>query len=240
MLSLSVFKGSIIVRFNRSEIIMGRKSNEKVRNYYEYNSTTDKSKCSVCNNELSGSHITNLKRHLEIKHIDILENDIIRNSLENNEVEKKKVKISFELNKEDFIDSVIKIVTKDGRPFKHLDGEGFREIVNPIFKGLGMLPISSSNVMEFVDTKLEQVKNEIVKVVKGRIVSLKIDCATRMDRLILGVNLQFIELKPNFINIAVRTLAMVQIDESHTGEIIKETILKILSDYSIDLNQIYR
>ncbi|XP_055906354.1 zinc finger BED domain-containing protein 4-like [Eupeodes corollae] len=93
--------------------------------------------------------------------------------------------------------------------------------------------------MEFVDIRLQSIKDQIRKMTKGRILSLKIDCATRLDRSILGINLQFIELKKDSLNICVKTLGMVQLFERHTGQLIKEKILEILSDFQIDINQIY-
>lgn len=65
--------------------------------------------------------------------------------------------------------------------------------------------------------------------------SLKLDIATRCDRAILGVNVQYI------LNdkIQLRTLAMFEMKERHTAEYIKKNLLQILKCYDIKLKQIY-
>jgi len=70
--------------------------------------------------------------------------------------------------------------------------------------------------------------------------SLKIDVATRMDKAILGINLQIIHTNVNKSEIVVKTLGMIQLTYSHTGVYIGDKILEILDDYGITLDQIFR
>lgn len=103
-----------------------------------------------------------------------------------------------------------------------------------------MNPITSRNIMNFVSMKEELIKNNIKTLVKGKLLSLKIDVATRMDKAILGVNLQMIHSSLSTTDIVIRTLGMIQLSHSHTGIYIKESILKILDEYGIKVDQIFR
>ncbi|XP_054745834.1 uncharacterized protein LOC129250223 [Anastrepha obliqua] len=85
------------------------------------------------------------------------------------------------------------------------------------------------------DSKISQLK----ALVKDKLVSLKIDVATRMDKSILGVNLQLIDASLYTTEIVVKTLGMIQLADSHAGVYIKQKILKILMDYEIKVEQIF-
>lgn len=63
---------------------------------------------------------------------------------------------------------------------------------------------------------------------------LKIDSASKYDRSILGINIQFLLGS----KIVVRTLGMIEVTKRHTSENLKAEILGVLSDYNIDLSKI--
>jgi len=94
--------------------------------------------------------------------------------------------------------------------------------------------------MNFVSVKETSIKNNIRAIVKGKLVSLKIDVATRMDKAILGVNLQMIQASLSKTEIVIKTLGMIELTDAHTGMYIKEKILDILHDYEITLDQVFR
>ncbi|KAH8273936.1 hypothetical protein KR044_004403 [Drosophila immigrans] len=217
---------------------MGRDYNKKVNYFFKFNAEDNKSKCNVCDVKLSGSHITNLIRHLIAKHA-VLYNEF---DGDDDKVQQnmKKRKISYETSEASIVSSIIKIVTADGKPFIFLDSEAFREILNPIYNALSMNPITSRNVMEYVTVKEQTIKENIKALVKGKIVSLKIDVATRMDKAILGVNIQMIHSNMSKTDIVITTLGMIHLRHSHTGMYIKEKIMEIINDYGITLDQVFR
>ncbi|KAH8327947.1 hypothetical protein KR067_001973 [Drosophila pandora] len=217
---------------------MGREINKKVHQFFIFNSKDKKSVCKVCGVKLAGLHCTNLKRHLTSKHGEIFK-DCDSEEVTETQVVKKR-KISFETSEETIINSLVKIVTSDGKAFMFLDSEGFKEIVDPIYNALGMDGITSRNIMSFVSVKEQAIKDGIRALVKGKLLSLKIDVATRMETAVLGVNLQMIHTNINKMEIVVKTLGMIQLTHAHTGVYIKEQILEILDEYGIDLNQIFR
>ncbi|XP_046868428.1 zinc finger BED domain-containing protein RICESLEEPER 2-like [Drosophila willistoni] len=217
---------------------MGKDEIKKVHNFFRFIAEENKSMCNVCGFKMSGTYLTNLRRHLTIKHGDIF-NEWSKSGDSQVQESVKKRKISYLTSEESIISSIIKIVTTDGKPFLFLDSEGFMDIMNPIYSSLGMNPITSRNVINFVKVKEHSIKENIKALVKDKLVSLKIDVATRMDKSILGVNLQLIDASLYTTEIVVKTLGMIQLEESHTGAYIKQKILDILMDYDINVEQIF-
>ncbi|XP_017468590.1 PREDICTED: uncharacterized protein LOC108360700 [Rhagoletis zephyria] len=219
---------------------MGRTKSElnnQIRSLFEYSMEENVSLCKICKTKLAGQHSTNLRRHIETKHKSFLNH--LTPTVEKNEPPKKKIRISYEIDAESFESSLVKIITKDGQPLSQLDSEGFREIVNPIFKALNMNSINSHNVMELVNKRVVEMKKFIKKVVEKKLVSIKIDTATRFDRSILGINLQYLEFKNSTLEIVVKTLGMKTSPYPYTGEQIQDTVLDTLAEYDIRLEQIY-
>lgn len=113
----------------------------------------------------------------------------------------------------------MKIVTTYGRPFLLLDSEGFREILSPIYNALQMSPITSRNIMDHIRAKEMAIKEDIKALVKRRLISLKIDVATRLEKSILGINLQMFNstlqqkvlAKQNLKRIALRIFNLNQV-----------------------------
>ncbi|KAH8338300.1 hypothetical protein KR074_005462 [Drosophila pseudoananassae] len=219
---------------------MGRDHNKKVQFFFQFKAEDNKSKCNVCGVKLAGSHVTNLKRHLIAKHAEIYNEFEIDDDKAQQNTCMKKRKISYETSEATIVSSILKIVTTDGKPFLFLDSEGFRQILNPIYNALSMNPITSRNVMEYVTAREQAIKENIKALVKGKLVSLKIDVATRMDKAILGVNLQMIHSSMSKAEIVIKTLGMIQLRHSHTGKYIQEKIMEIINDYGITLDQVFR
>jgi len=216
---------------------MGRETNKKVHQFFKFDAVRKKALCKICDVKLAGIHTTNLKHHLTTKHYEIFREC---DSEKDTKIKVVKKKITYETSEETVVNSLIKIVTTDGKPFVFLDSEGFREIVDPIYNALGMNPITSRNIMSFVSVREQAIKDGIRALVNGKLLSLKIDVATRMDKAILGINLQIIHTNVNKSEIVVKTLGMIQLTYSHTGVYIRDKILEILDDYGITLDQIFR
>lgn len=216
---------------------MGRKSNDELRSFYIFDSESNKTVCKICNKNYSGNHFTNLKRHFIQSHKQLY--DELCNTKET-EVSSKKNKITYEIDKDKFVESIIEILTDDGRPLAILDSSGFKYIVDPIFEALKMDPITSHNAKDIINEKAENLKREIKKLVKNKIISLKVDVATRLNRSILGINMQIVHFVNGKINIVIKNLAMISCDERITGEFVKDNIMKTLDSFEININQLYR
>jgi len=138
---------------------MGRETNKKVHQFFKFDAVRKKSLCKICDVKLAGIHTTNLKRHLTTKHYEIFREC---DSEEDTKIKVVKKKITYETSEETVVNSLIKIVTTDGKPFVFLDSEGFREIVDPIYNALGMNPITSRNIMSFVSVREQAIKDGIM------------------------------------------------------------------------------
>jgi bifunctional polynucleotide phosphatase/kinase len=115
--------------------------------------------------------------------------------------------------------------------FKALSDSGFRKILDPILKGLGgNITISPEKIRDKVEGKAKEIRDQVKKDVKNRLVSIKMDCATRLDRALLGINLQFNQKG----KIQLYTLAIIEVKKSHT-RLAGSTLNKFCWTFSVSL-----
>ena len=69
----------------------------------------------------------------------------------------------------------------------------------------------------------------------NKMVSLKMVVATRMDKSVLGINIQYIE---NF-KIHINTIGIIQLKKRHTAQFLKDEVINCLRQFNIDILQIY-
>jgi len=207
--------------------------------FFQFEKDIGQSICKVCGAKLAARHVTNLKRHLNAKHQDVFNLLKDDNSIEVQKIVKKR-KISSETDEESITASLVRIVANEGRPVLLLDGEGFRNILTPIYNALEMTPITSRSIMDHVRAKDIAIKEDIKASVKRKLISLKIYVATRMEKSILGINLQIMKSTFEKTEIVIKTLGMVQLFQSHTGLYIKNKIIDIIKEYDIEIDQIFR
>ncbi|KAI8116030.1 hypothetical protein CVS40_11824 [Lucilia cuprina] len=115
-----------------------------------------------------------------------------------------------------------RIPLEDSIPFNVLNSENFKNILNPICVGLSQklgtrFCLNSGNC-------------------KKRLVSLKIDSATRLSRNVFGISAQFIKNS----EIQSRILGMVELKGagSSSSRNVATEILNMLTKYNVNLNQI--
>lgn len=172
---------------------MGRKRNIYIRDYFIDNGT--EAECKTCGKSLNAVHITNLKRHLQKSHAELMV-----------EYEKRR-RIESEKDENEVNNACIDFLTKESQPLSFFDTKSFQTLTTPIFEGLKMPKINSKNVMDLVNSKFEKLKMIITKAVEGKVLSLKIDTATRSDRSILGINVQLLLKR----EIKILTLSMLEL-----------------------------
>lgn len=217
---------------------------DAVRKYFVFNGDTNSNKCMVerCIKSIKGDLKNNLKRHIITNHKDIAKNENwLTESTDADDCSplQKKIKIDkkikVSLDAEKVRRGCLEMVTIHSLPFKAMDYDGFRRILNPITDTLG-INISSNSIKNDVLRCAEQMKNVIVCKTKGKMLCLKMDSATRQNRNILGINVQYI----NDINkIEIQTLAMLVIEKRQTSQNLKDEVIKVLNSYNIELWQIY-
>lgn len=240
---------------------MGRNPTNPSLDYFEYNVGDNESTCKLCKKTLTGKHGTNLEKHIKSFHPEIFEKIVKTKNQredksqqlskrqgeksENDIPTKKQLKMSdiFEsttvnvkLNAELLKNACLEIVTVNGRPFKILEDSGFKKIIEPIQAAFKTNKrINSQNIREDIPVKASELREQITTELKNKIISLKVDAATRMSRSFLGINAQFmIDNK-----IALRTLAVQELRQSHTGLYLKNVIIDSLKLFGVSIKQIY-
>lgn len=227
--------------------VMGRNINEENKSIHEqFQRQNGNSQCKHCKNEtiIPGMHTGNLQIHLKRKHPDILQdikNKYLKKSKNNQKtlvemgalvVEKQKV--SFDISSNEMVEYCVELVTVNGMPLNAVECSGLKHFFDPICQKLG-ITINRHNIREHIMKKSENYRLLIIKEIENKILSLKVDSATRLDRSVLGINIQF--EKNN--QICVRTLAVKELRQKHTAEYISEQIKEVLDKYNIKLEHIY-
>lgn len=149
----------------------------------------------------------------------------------------KPVNISIVITPEELKAACLELITVNGRPFSMLEDSGFKKIVDCITDGYKneKITINKENIRKMIEPTAEKCKDKIIKECKNKMVSLKVDAASRMSRSFLGINIQFlIDGK-----ITLRTLAVRELKESHTAEYLKTVIIEVLTSFEINIQQIY-
>lgn len=211
-----------------------RKYRDEVLSFFEYCDSNKTYKCKVgdCGQILKSSYIYNLKRHIISKHNEVARSLNLSES-ESSDVKKKCKKISISMDKETLIKACVKMTTVHGLPFQTLEYNGFKDIISPIQESLG-ITINSKNIHQYITKCSEKIKQTIIDEVKNKIVCLKMDSATKYDRSILGINLQYL-VGPKIV---IRTIAMIEVTKQHTAENLKIEVLNVLKEFNVNLSQI--
>lgn len=71
--------------------------------------------------------------------------------------------------------------------------------------------------------------------VQGKMISVKVDCATRNATSFLGINIQFRQSQ----KLKIFTLAVLEMGVSHTAENLRDKIEEVLLEYGISFDNIY-
>lgn len=198
-----------------------------------YDSIIKKSKCIwITNGKQCGTYITtnrpyNLKRHLKHCHKD-LNAKIIDNDC------KTFLTSSFIYN------CCVEMLTINGRPFSSLLDSGFLKLTKPLLDYIEQINGEKINItIDAVKSHMNNISSEIrqhiMNETKGLLVSVMIDTATRCNRAILGINIQYVIDG----RIVVRTLKMLRLTESHTGKSLAHAVIDTLKEFNINACQIY-
>lgn len=191
-------------------------------------------------------HAGDLKKHALCKHKEEyhlkLEN-YIESTKQNENVFKKFVKqnqhnthikktIELKLSKQEFLDSMLSIVTESGRPFSLYNDVGFRKILTPIYNAFN-LTINRNNITSYIKKEANIYREAMKTTLKGKLLSLKFDTTSRNFYNFLSINCQYYE---NTINVC--HLNMIVIKNGTTSEELKKTILSTLNQFDINLSNI--
>ena len=214
---------------------MGRKRDLEVRSMFTYDSTVNRSKCTFCKKIVNVEFLTNLKRHLkECRPLVYSRVCMKAKSLSDDNGNSAK-RISLVISANNLRNNLINLVTKEGRPFNLLDSPSLRSILDPLYQGLQMNIINSHNISDVINERANEITLDITKTIKNKVISLKFDICTRLRKSVLGVNIQYIQEK----TIVIKTLAMLELNKSHTAGYIKSEIESIMRKFEMKPSQIF-
>lgn len=97
------------------------------------------------------------------------------------------------MNKNQFLKCCIGLTTVKNIPFRIFDDQNFFKVLISPYEKKFKTNLNSKNIVKSVENASSQIKKIISKRIKKKMISLKVDIATRMDKSILGINIQYIK-----------------------------------------------
>lgn len=235
---------------------MGRNRTNISRDFFTYNKAENKSICNICDTLIKGDHAANLERHLKRHHSSEFE-DVqqrkrakwivkdepspstsgfeIRSQTTSDKLAKSEF-LKVKLNQEAVLKACVELITVNGCPFEILEYSGFQRLLNPIVTAISSnFNVNSDNIKMLIPETAFNIISQISTALDKKIISLKVDMATRSNRSILGVNAQLVvDGKINLF-----TLGMTELKSKDIGSCIKNVLKKILQKYNIGTQQVY-
>jgi len=86
-----------------------------------------------------------------------------------------------------------------------------------------------------ITTEAKKIREEILEDVKGHLICVKINNATRLDRSIMGINIQYCKEG----KLIIRNICAKELDCTHIAENLKREIIAELDKCGISKNMIY-
>lgn len=159
---------------------------------------------SCCQYQQKNIDVGNFIRHFRTQHFDLaLANGLI--NIEDVSAKKERVisKRMVAIDKQLLMDSLLRMLTFHNLPMRCFQWEGFKQLIDPIASAVGVT-INTVTMIDFLNNIAQRMREQISTEMKGRLISLKIDSASRQNRHILGINVQYA------INdkVVIRTLGM--------------------------------
>lgn len=183
----------------------------------------DKAKCKVCA-KVIGKRLDTWSRHYNTFHPDELKSLKGSGTL---------VLTPFETRNE-YVENVMEILTECNTPFSFWSHPAVRKN-QQCFADKFNVTCSADSFSKMLKVHSKVVRRVIELELKGRLVGLKLDVATRKGRSILCISVQFVKMG----RIHIRYLTMATIPGAATTEMIQDMIDECLRKYNLDKKLIY-
>lgn len=230
-------------RAKRDEIVRELFSRKKIR--LSDGNEISVSICTLCGEDgkpFKCETAYNLARHVTQKHRQVAEekNICVRVADDEDPVVEgdepgRPQKISFLMDKNVYISSIVRWVTELNVPKLFFSKKFVSSVLQPLEKALKLSCVSRKNIMRYVDVVEARMVAHITEQMRGKLICVKADLASRKGRSILSINAQFVSKG----KIIVVTLAMIERLERNTAENIFAEITKVLEKYQVDLRNVY-
>lgn len=153
--------------------------------------------CTLCKKRLSGANRNNIIRHYKLVHHKeiVLKRKVLRDEKDGADfpIQKKhKISVSTNINKDDFFKCCVGLVAVKNIPMSIFDDqEYFKVLIKPLETAFNT-NLNSRNMVKVLESYSIKIQECIKKKLKNQMLSLKLDIATRMDRSIIVINVQYI------------------------------------------------
>nr|XP_029713643.1 uncharacterized protein LOC115257827 [Aedes albopictus] len=132
------------------------------------------------------------------------------------------------------LEALTKLVCYHNLPLSCVEWEGLKQLIDPIAAAVGVTVNRSKNKM-FLHAIANRIRQALAAEMKNRLLSVKVDSASRYNRHVLGINVQYVlDCK-----IVIRTLGMIEVKERQTAAFLKTKILEVLQSYGVNVDQIF-
>lgn len=135
--------------------------------------------------------------------------------------------------------AILQLIIFSALPLCIVQTQGFRFLLKPFitaFQSAGInFAVNRHTVRKQITDRANKIKEIITEEVKGKMVCLLLDIASRFNRSIFGINITFYANGKNHI----RTIGMTTLKVSQTGQNLFDIVKKTLSDFQIELIQVF-
>lgn len=189
--------------------------------------------CSLCDKQVSGTKSSNLAAHMEACHKSIYDVKI--------KVPDKKAEIYLREKRLRLLQICVKKTTIDKEPFASILKTSFQELIAKKLKKFddAGIPLNLTNknltvVKNHIQATANKIRIKLKSQMKGRLLSLMVDGASRHFLQVLGISVQYIydgQLK-------IRMLGLKELTQSHTAAYLGEIVRSCIEEYECEIAQI--
>ena len=183
-------------------------------------------KCTKCKKEINGTKKSNLVKHIKTHE------DLYSMICNDDHFEKKRLKLLLDC---------VEFVAVDGNAFSRLNGSGLLSMLETTLnelqaagQGVNLKDPHFPEVKQMLHETAESIRRKISAELENRLFCLMVDITTKRRRSILGVSVQFIDNGKH----KIRSIGMLELNESHTGEYLAKVICSLLSEYGLKPQQV--
>ncbi|XP_055543350.1 uncharacterized protein LOC129728902 [Wyeomyia smithii] len=132
------------------------------------------------------------------------------------------------------VEAATKLVALHNLPVSCVEWEGMNVLLDPIKAALGVT-LDTRALKCYLAKAAELVRQEIATEMKEKLVSLKIDSASRHNRHVLAILAQY-DLNGEVV---IRTLGIIEVKVRQTAAFLKTKILQVIQEYNLTLTHVW-
>lgn len=138
------------------------------------------------------------------------------------------------MTKELLEQSIVHSVAKHGIPIRYFSSPAYKLAVGQLASSVG-LSLHRDNVRKFVISAADNLKAELKKDLEGKLVYVKVDCATRIRTSYMGVNIRLVDKNNTAVT---HTLVVKDTNAEHSSFALRKLISSVLEDFGIPLQNV--